>query len=359
MQNRTCIFMWAAIGAAVSATDPVAAATLTTLPTSQGTAVLLRGDITRNDASALDAFLSASGDHKINALRLDSPGGNLIGSIHLARLVQRHPELSTMVVNGSTCASACFLVFAAGHKRFADYRSFVGIHSVDDKFGNVTDETKAATVAMARFSAELGVPTKITNLMLATPPDKIAWLSADDLKAMGTTMVGRPIQARRGDPRRDMPRQSLPAPAKVAGAADLVQRASDAAARADYATAVKLWRQLAEQGHAAAQYNLGQMYYAGHGVPQDFGAAFRWYESAAERGISRAQLSVGLAYALGHGIPRDLTQADKWLNIAMARNAAGSEYAQAVKARELVEARMTAREVAEATREAYDWTSTH
>ena len=71
-------------------------------------------------------------------------------------------------------------------------------HMKVDKFGNVTDETKAATIAMARFSAELGVPSTITHLMLTTPPDKIAWLSAEDLRAMGTTMIGRPIQARRG-----------------------------------------------------------------------------------------------------------------------------------------------------------------
>lgn len=367
VQNRACV-LTLLVGTAVAAADAAAAATLTTMPTGQGTTIILRGDITREDAGALDALLSASGDHKINAFRLDSPGGNLIGSIHLARIVQRHPELTTMVVNGSTCASACFLVFAAGHKRFADYRSFIGIHSVGDKRGYVTEETKAATVAMARFSAELGVPAEITDLMMVTPPDKIAWLSATDLRSMGTVMIGRPIQALRGDPRRDVPHQG-PLPRlypKLAGArdlpkmqAELVQRASDAASKADYATAIKIWRQLADAGHAAAQYNLGQMYYAGQGVRQDFGEAFRWYQRAAERGVSRAQLSLGLAYALGHGIPRDLTQADKWLHIALARDEIGSERLQALKARALVEARMTASEVADASQQASDWTSTH
>lgn len=37
----------------------------------------------------------------------------------------------------------------------------------------------------------------------------------------------------------------------------------------DYATALKVWRPLAEQGNADAQYALGELYYYGKGVTQD------------------------------------------------------------------------------------------
>jgi len=40
-----------------------------------------------------------------------------------------------------------------------------------------------------------------------------------------------------------------------------------AAERRDYAAALKYWRPLAEQGNAFAQYNLGNMYAEGRGVP--------------------------------------------------------------------------------------------
>jgi uncharacterized protein len=43
--------------------------------------------------------------------------------------------------------------------------------------------------------------------------------------------------------------------------------------RGDYATAMSLRRPLADQGNAAAQYNLGWMYYDGRGVPQDYAQA--------------------------------------------------------------------------------------
>ena len=42
-----------------------------------------------------------------------------------------------------------------------------------------------------------------------------------------------------------------------------------AAQRGDFATALEEWRPLAEEGGAAAQFNLGLMYYKGYGVAQD------------------------------------------------------------------------------------------
>ena len=42
--------------------------------------------------------------------------------------------------------------------------------------------------------------------------------------------------------------------------------------RGDYATALRILRELAEQGNADAQFNLGVMYAKGQGVTQDYGA---------------------------------------------------------------------------------------
>lgn len=39
--------------------------------------------------------------------------------------------------------------------------------------------------------------------------------------------------------------------------------------RNDYATALRLWRPLAEQGHTDAQFNLGFMYETGGAIPSD------------------------------------------------------------------------------------------
>jgi TPR repeat protein len=49
----------------------------------------------------------------------------------------------------------------------------------------------------------------------------------------------------------------------------------------DYATALRLWRTLAEKGDARAQFQLGYVYDFGVGAPQDYVLAHQWYNLAA------------------------------------------------------------------------------
>ena len=51
------------------------------------------------------------------------------------------------------------------------------------------------------------------------------------------------------------------------------QKGFDAYSRGDYATALKEFTPLAEQGNAPAQSNLGLMYEKGQAVPQDYQTA--------------------------------------------------------------------------------------
>ena len=59
-------------------------------------------------------------------------------------------------------------------------------------------------------------------------------------------------------------------------------------------------RQQADQGYAEAQCNLGNMYYLGQGVVQDYRQAVAWYQKAADQGIAQAQFVLGFMYAKGH-----------------------------------------------------------
>jgi len=49
----------------------------------------------------------------------------------------------------------------------------------------------------------------------------------------------------------------------------------------DYATALKLWRPLAEQGDANAEFSLGKIYDYGFGVPQDYEEAVKCVKAGA------------------------------------------------------------------------------
>jgi TPR repeat protein len=63
---------------------------------------------------------------------------------------------------------------------------------------------------------------------------------------------------------------------------------------ANYDSAVAIWRPLAERGDADAQFNLGQAYRLGRGVPLNLGTAKGWFERAAARGHVDAETTLGL-----------------------------------------------------------------
>jgi len=120
-------------------------------------------------------------------------------------------------------------------------------------------------------------------------------------------------------------------------AAQSVTAGIDAWQKGEYASAVKIWRPLAEAGDADAAFNLGQAYRLGRGVPINLAAAqtwllraagkdhldaqttlglllfdsgdraggLRWLKAAADRGDPRALLVYGTALFNGDDVPRD------------------------------------------------------
>jgi TPR repeat protein len=117
-----------------------------------------------------------------------------------------------------------------------------------------------------------------------------------------------------------MLRATLMALALALSAAPVSAGVSDDAAaayvRGDYAEAARLYRILAEQGDAGAQYNLGVMYDYGD-VPQDDVEAVKWYRRAAKQGDAGAQVMLGAVYADGLGVSQDDVLAHMWFNLVV------------------------------------------
>jgi TPR repeat protein len=78
-------------------------------------------------------------------------------------------------------------------------------------------------------------------------------------------------------------------------------------------------KRAAEQGYARAQYNLGQMYRKGDGVPENDAEAVKWYLLAAGQGYARAQSNLGVMYRRGDGVPQNDLRAYVWLSMAAAK----------------------------------------
>jgi TPR repeat protein len=168
-------------------------------------------------------------------------------------------------------------------------------------------------------------------------------------------------------------------------AAESLEDAVAAYRRGDYATALRLYRPLADQGLAVGQFNLGLMYDNGQGVPRNYAEAMKWYrlaadqeradaqyqlghlyyqqadyteavkwfQLAADQGRPDAQSNLGAMYAEGEGVPQDLVQALKWFILSATQN-----HKDAMENRDKALLIMTHSQIAEAQKLAREWKPT-
>jgi len=123
----------------------------------------------------------------------------------------------------------------------------------------------------------------------------------------------------------------------------------------DYGQAVHWYHLAAEQGHKMAQYKLGALYHHGEGMmPQDYGKAARWYRLAAEQGFPAAQANLGHQYQVGQGVPKNYIQALMWYKLAVELGQKDAEIE-----RDLLARLMTPEQIAEAQRLAREWMAQH
>jgi len=101
----------------------------------------------------------------------------------------------------------------------------------------------------------------------------------------------------------------------------------------DYATAYRIWSELAREDDLAAMRNTAQLLRQGKGVARNPNEAFRLYREAAEKGLVTAMANVGEMYLAGEGTEKNPQAAAAWYARAAA---AGLSIAQ-VKMAELYE----------------------
>ena len=134
-----------------------------------------------------------------------------------------------------------------------------------------------------------------------------------------------------------------------------LEDANAALIRKDYAKALQLYRPLAQNGEPGAQVNLGYMYDEGLGVPKDYREAVKWYRRAADQGDALGQNNLANMYRDAVGVPQDYVQAHLWFNLAAQRFATKEKRDTAAKDRDVVAAKMTAAQIAEAQKLAQQW----
>ena len=105
-----------------------------------------------------------------------------------------------------------------------------------------------------------------------------------------------------------------------------LQSGLNALDRKHYATALRSWRELANQGDARAMNNVGLMYERGLGVTQSYVEAMTFYRKAADTGLPEAQYNLGTLYHNGYGVEVNNSQAVFWFRKAAAQRLPEAHY---------------------------------
>ena len=180
------------------------------------------GEIIPGDLNRLGAYVGGfPSTVRIIGFALDSPGGNLDEAIKIANALRRI-QATVGVLGQAKCASACFLIFAAGSTKLAGATALIGVHSASEN-GIETATSMALTTAMARDAAALGVPPSIIGKMVTAEPGQMEWLTQRDLASMGVNII-QPDAPTTPPPVRSPPPvaslQVAPMPAESASAAN-------------------------------------------------------------------------------------------------------------------------------------------
>ena len=119
----------------------------------------------------------------------------------------------------------------------------------------------------------------------------------------------------------------------------------------DIALARTWYRRAAEQGNIRAMHNLAVLYTRTDAKGQDYTSAKNWFHEAARHGLADSQFNLGILYESGLGATKNAAEAYKWFTLA-----ARQGDTEAVKRRELVRVKLSARSLSAVERTLKLWT---
>jgi hypothetical protein len=140
----------------------------------------LNGPIVVGDPERLAAaiFRANARGYRLDALRLNSPGGLIWEAMAMAVMVRWVENMATVIQKDAKCESACFGLFAAGYRKHVDPPSNptqIGMHSISQLIKKqgasafFSKETGDTTIWAVRRLKAIGVPDSIIGKIARRP----------------------------------------------------------------------------------------------------------------------------------------------------------------------------------------------
>ncbi|MEM6373695.1 MAG: hypothetical protein AAF727_13070 [Pseudomonadota bacterium] len=161
------------------------------LTAKSGTTYRLEGGIRAGDGARLIDLIDAA-DPAPETLILQSPGGSVSDALSLGRHI-RAQGITTQMLSGEFCYSACPYILAAGVTRDIDGDASVGVHQ--HYFGENTllpaafavEDIQRGQGEVMTYLDTMGIDPLVMQHALSTPPDQIYVLLPEELERYGFT----------------------------------------------------------------------------------------------------------------------------------------------------------------------------
>lgn len=150
-----------------------------------GRVLLVSGQIEIGDAERFETFLTDMSEQP-DLIALHSPGGKVSEALMIGDRI-REAGLSSAVLSGAVCMSACPYILAGGVERIVSLQGIVGLHQ------HYYDQPRLIPVVFAvesiqkgqgetlQYLIDMGIDPSLMLYSLNTPPDQIYALVEEEL----------------------------------------------------------------------------------------------------------------------------------------------------------------------------------
>jgi ATP-dependent protease ClpP protease subunit len=126
-------------------------------------------------------------------ISIDSPGGSVDAAIAIGRLL-RSMEAPIALADDKICASSCVLVLAGAahrnlHGRVGIHRPYFETPATEVDFRQVQKAYSDMTEKIRSYLKEMNVSERLADDMMIVPPEKMRFLSSDELTQYGLSFI--------------------------------------------------------------------------------------------------------------------------------------------------------------------------
>ena len=147
--------------------------------------VLLTGDFEFSDVADFNAAIAPLSKATVS---FASEGGALLAGIRIGTMI-RQKRFSTLVPDGTTCASACAVAWLGGTNRFVGRGANVGFHAAYVVKAGMVAESAPGNAVLGAYLGQIGLSEEAIRYITDAEPSTIHWMSMSEAAEFGIAVA--------------------------------------------------------------------------------------------------------------------------------------------------------------------------